>query len=337
MISSTSSSDRAPAGANPWFSIALTLLLAAAALGTLEQFWRARGHRPTVIDDEALWCQQRQRAVGSRVIALVGTSRILLGTSLDRIRLRLPGYEPVQLAIGGKHPLAVLRDLADDESFQGVAIVSVVAQAFERRFVDDQEDFVRACREPWRLEPRVARLLRTPLEEHLVVMTPRVSLREVGRSVFTSRQLPSPWWVHRNADRSGSIDYALWKPAAPGVRPIRHYYYARSVSPAAVWLAATAPVEGWIRKIVNRGGSVALVRLPTSGDQWKRDEQHYPRARYWDAFAAQSVAPTFHFSDDLRLASFEQPDDSHVGADDIAAFTDALFEGLQARGVFANH
>ncbi len=316
--------------------MALAIAVAVATLAGLEQFWRARGHRPTVIDDEALWCEQRERVDSRPTIALVGASRILLATSLERIRHRYPDYEPVQLAIGAKHSLAVLRDLASDDDFRGIAVVSLTAQAFEPRFWDDQEDWVQACRAPWRLEQRVARRLRTGLEERLVVMAPRVSLREVGRGVFGSGELPSPWWIHRSADRSGSIDYALWKPAPAGYRPVRRFYYARTVSSESAWLAASAPVEQWIDQIVNRGGRVALVRLPTAGDQWKRDETHYPRARYWDAFAARTVATTFHFSDDPRLAAFELPDGSHIGAGDIPAFTDALFDGLEARGLFAN-
>ena len=78
------------------------------------------------------------------------------------------------------------------------------------------------------------------------------------------------------------------------------------------------------RRIRARGGQVIFVRMPTSEPLWTRQARAYPRADYWDRFAAASGSPTIHFADYPSLSCFECPDYSHLDASDAPAFSHAL-------------
>ena len=86
-------------------------------------------------------------------------------------------------------------------------------------------------------------------------------------------------------------------------------------------------------RIRARGGRVILVRFPTSGALWTSvDERFYPRAEYWDVFAARTGMHMLHFQDVPGLAGFDCPDGSHIDAKDRTAFTEALLDALDERG-----
>ena len=54
----------------------------------------------------------------SAEVAIVGDSRILFDTDLDRFEA-LTGVRPVQLAIHGTSALTLLEDVADNPNFKG--------------------------------------------------------------------------------------------------------------------------------------------------------------------------------------------------------------------------
>jgi hypothetical protein len=82
-----------------------------------------------------------------------------------------------------------------------------------------------------------------------------------------------------------------------------------------------------------RGGKAYFVVLPKSGHIKAMDDQRYPRALFWDRFAALSQAPALHFEDVAGLRELKCPDGSHLDYRDRARFTAALVEalGLDAR------
>ena len=85
--------------------------------------------------------------------------------------------------------------------------------------------------------------------------------------------------------------------------------------------------------IERRGGKVVFVRMPTSDEHWALDESKYPKALYWDRFAAVAEATAIHFLDVPGLAGFECPDTSHLDTRDSVAFTGRLVHELLDRGV----
>jgi hypothetical protein len=120
--STSSSSDRIPPG-NWGGSWVAALLLVALSLGGWESFWRARGFRPSLNDDAALWALSRKEASNGDPdsVVFVGASRIQLGLNTE-VFAEKTGKRPIVLAIDGESPIPVLRNLASDESFRGLVI-----------------------------------------------------------------------------------------------------------------------------------------------------------------------------------------------------------------------
>src|SRR6185295_19173605 len=76
-----------------------------------------------------------------RAVALLGASRIEFGVDPELLSHELGGRPVAMLAVNGRYPLAALRELADDPSFIGLAIVGVDARGMQRRHWDMQQSY----------------------------------------------------------------------------------------------------------------------------------------------------------------------------------------------------
>ena len=74
-------------------------------------------HAGDLDNSEVAGSRSSARSAGAPV-AIVGDSRILFDTDLDRFEA-LTGVRPVQLAIHGTSALTLLEDVADDPNFKG--------------------------------------------------------------------------------------------------------------------------------------------------------------------------------------------------------------------------
>src|SRR5688572_2585068 len=128
MPSSTSNSEvefRRPIPALPWRGLLLaTLVLTAGATVAWEIRARSLGYAPGLNDTSDLWADQRE-AVKPDSIVLIGDSRMLFDTDLDVLEQGL-GQRPIQLALVGSCAYPVLENLANDESFRGTVIASLL-------------------------------------------------------------------------------------------------------------------------------------------------------------------------------------------------------------------
>ena len=89
---------------------------------------RSIGYAPTLNDTEDLWVQARRRVQPESVV-IVGESRPVFDLDLDELEKGL-GKRPVQLALPGSCAYPVFDDLANDESFHGTIICSIVPGMF---------------------------------------------------------------------------------------------------------------------------------------------------------------------------------------------------------------
>ena len=112
-------------GAESRSSSWLTVFAAAAAW---EIYVRSIGYGPTLNDTEDLWVQARRRVQPESVV-IVGDSRPVFDLDLDELERGL-GKRPVQLALPGSCAYPVFADLANDESFHGTIICSIVPGMF---------------------------------------------------------------------------------------------------------------------------------------------------------------------------------------------------------------
>jgi hypothetical protein len=331
MPSSTSSSE-----ARAWLATGLAVLVAAAAvLGAVEWHWRARGYVPTVLDSTQLWARQRQRVdmTTPRALVLLGASRTEYGLDLPTLRARLPGYEPVMLAVNGLYPLAVLRDLAKDEDFRGVVLCDIESHGLLREYVDLQQPWVDYYHQRWTPSWRLHRAVLTRWQQLAVIANPDFGALASLRRAFLGGE-PFRNYVDYHADRSGDIDYRKTDPEATK----RHFAETVEGNIARMprrdpeeWLRDLAPVFGWVRAIQARGGQVIFYESPTSGLTRQINERLFPPAQYWDRFAAASPAPALSANAIPALAATPLPDDSHIDYRDKAAYTNRLVDALESR------
>ena len=333
MLSSTSSSEPIAPGTRWGRSLLGAVLVAATAVSLVEVVWRSAGHRPTVVDSRDLWAYHRAAATraGEAAVVLLGSSRMQLDVDTERFRERLPDRPLVQLAIDDSQPVAVLRDLAADDSFRGTAIVDVTTWGLSRVAREGQQPYVEHYRSVSTANTRLSARLGSLVRSRLVILNPQV---ELGTLVRTGRPGP-PFYLQTLADRSRRADFTLVD--LEGHRAFRaRNLAAQPRSPDAdAWLAEALEVDELARTIRDRGGEVAFVRLPSSGASWEFTARTYPKSIYWDRFAAAATSPTLHFRDVPAMADLECPDGSHLDVRDTPGFTDSLIDALQSLGVLS--
>ncbi len=316
----------------------LALVLAVAGLCGLETTWRAIGIEACVRDDFALWCVQRDRAsaAAERGVVLLGASRMQSDVVPEAFREGCPGALVAQLALDGRLPLAALHDMALDTRVTGTVLCSITPQALLPESWPHQEPYVDYYRHQWNPYRRYLRTVHTLLQRHLCILLPEFQLQRVFWQLVRG-QTPKQVILTR-ASRQREMHYGrlydLNAYAQSRLERTRRYYEGLDYEAGPeVWRGYIARVREDVRQIQARGGRIAFLRLPTSGSIRALDEQYFPRAKYWDLFAATVGAPAIHFEDVPALASFDCPEGSHLEYPDALAFTAALVEELKRRGL----
>lgn len=337
MPSSTFSSEpRRIPGARWGTTWVLAVLLAVGAVWLCERATRRTGQRPSVSDDPIWWAVARRQVDNDpKVVAFVGTSRMELAYSSQAFAQSAPHLRGVQLAIHGLRAVDVLEDLAADEHFRGLAVVDVNEQDIgwnnepngTLAYLDRAHAF-------WRAPGALAnRYLAANAQKELAVLA--VGGRRIITSLLGKRSWPAPHPVVGDYDRTSHGYYnSLSDPAT--LRKSATFRYANFVAPpppAEQWLVFAARYDSLARAIRSHGGDVVFVRLPSSGKLAELFERDYPKARYWDAFAKLSTAPTIHYRDVPAMASITCPDEMHLDQSDQVAFTSALVQSLRSRGL----
>ena len=335
MPSSTFSSEPRKIPAGRWGAIWLVALaLAVAATWRLERLTRDGGQRPSVVDDPYLWSLTRHEVdADPRIVAFLGASRMALGYSAPAFAEAAPGLRGIQLSISDHLPFGVLEDLADDESFRGVAVLDFIEPEITDPLHPDGITYAERARTLWRAPGALAnRYLASHAQARLAVLA--VGGRRIVNSVTGARRWPAPAWVAIDRERSSHGDYSLATPAALRARSERRVAVLPPPLSPEAWLAALANhLEPMIRRIRARGGEVVVVHMPIDGLLAGKVDEQYPRRLYWDVFAARSSAHVIHFRDIPAMAALDCPDDMHLDQRDQAAFTRALVEVMRERGV----
>ena len=338
MPSSTSSSEPITPR-RPWLrSFALGLLLASVGLGGTEMFLRSQGHRPSVIDNKALWAWHRHRVYdrdGKKTVVLLGASRIQLGFVPAKFEQAFPGYRVVQLAVDGHQAAATLLDLARDARFTGIVLWSATCASLRRNARYDQQAWVDYYHDRsgslWMVGKELGLEVSLALQERFALVYPAVRPDTFVKTLIRKQTLPRPFYLTTSRDRSRMAAYTI-----ADIGHLRRYgiaVEAHTRPSTKQWLREALCYEPWIQEIKNRGGDVVLVRYITTGEHWARDERSYPKALYWDELAKRTGATTVHFADVPSLRDYECPDFSHLDARDAGRYTVALGNELARRGV----
>lgn len=327
-----------------------------AFVGVMELRLAARGFQPDTVDSSRIWGRERARVdeLGSHALIMVGSSRVLLDPDFQVLRQQT-GLEPVELGVDGSSFLPILEGLAADPKVTGTVVVDLApnilayparwdaAYAYERDYEQQQQslqlpDFARS-------EGYLSDLVRGHLRSYADGTRPLTALLQ-----RILRKDPTPQYLRMLPDREMPADYSRL--------PITQFYYMRvmrnlgqsvpitgrsyrdiesdlaahiAALPAAdnsLYLAALPAMRDITRAIQAHGGRVIYTTFPTSGYVRMTDDRRFPRALFWDRFAAAVPAPAVNFEDVPVLRSFHCPDGSHLDYHERPAFSFALVQAL---------
>ncbi len=317
----------------------IALILACVALLLVDRHWRALGREAQIIDSKQLWSLQRDRVYDRDELPVVflGASRTLYGIEPKAWRERNPAHKPIQLAVNGHHPLAVLLDLARDDDFNGLVLVDVDPYALLAQYQGMQQPWVDHYHQRWTPSWRLHRIVLNAWQRISVLANPELALLPSLRHYFEGgRPMGQEATVSSNRSSTIRFDRIDLVGSRAAFEEVAEMKLKFEIPPPDEYLAALADVISAARTIEARGGRVVFWQPPVSGKLLLAEQVQMQRARYWDRFAAQPGIHTLHFADVPAMMHFDLPDLSHVRTEDRVALTEALYDALEARGLLPN-
>lgn len=321
----------------------MTVVLLATAL-VLAALWEgllaARGIEPNPQPAEMQhWLQTYDRAMHDPAdVMLIGSSRVQVGMSpVEFARVFTVDQSRVaNLGAPYSSSLPVLRELADNERFQGYAVVEVLPVHWFGG--------ARSRVEPWLQQAARPRMyLNAELISHSLYRrnarsaaghgpTQEIALWFAGPTVSGSHDgltgtLHGSRWFE--VDDSGLSQAARAMLAEQEVQQFR--LSGQNPTPAQLQ-ALIAETRDLVSRIESRGGAVLLVRMPSDRQVRQVEDARFPDDRYWKLLAAELPGHCLHFADDPILRNLDTYDGSHLGAANASVFSRRLAEILKARG-----
>jgi hypothetical protein len=321
-----------------WRTAAGTALaLFVCALGTWE--WRMRSLGLEAGDlgaTRGAWVAARRRIdAGDVPLAIMGSSRVLFGTSLNDFE-QIAGVRPLQLAMQGSSTRRFMANIAADADFKGLLIVDTTPLNFYRSggglfdgVLDHYRDQSLSQRSDHWLDQRLQRhfayldadyrLLKliereSRLAERDGVGGPYRTVWKVAET-YEDRQTYT-WDRLQHDERLRAHAIAVWR--ANMKRP-------PALSPAE-FAAVIAATRADVEKIRARGGDVVFVRPPSCGELAEIENTKFPRAQAWDRLLHETRTRGFHFADHEATMALNCVEESHLSHADAVVFTRACAE-----------
>ena len=358
MPSSTSSSDMPEQSAEPVFerplpalgrSALIALLVAFLLLLSWEIWVRSQGVTPSYRNSDGAWAEQRRRIATDAGDGWVfaGSSRVFFNMQLS-VWERLDGRRPLQLALEGTAPVAVLEGLAEDQDFTGKVIVGVAPGLFFSGYEYRREAIdrfagetptqwfghkVSVLAEPYlafyNFDFALAPILRRqplPLREGVEF---KLDVRKLSNM---ERDRNTRLWDKLNddvayRDLAKQIWAQNWTPLAELPPPVREGLLEKRSKQLERAIAA-------VEKINARGAEVIFMQMPYEGHYATSEIDIAPRHLTWDILIEQTGALGLHFQDHKEMQGYWLPEWSHMTASEADRFTEAFY-GLVQRELAA--
>ena len=321
----------------PWGRVALAVVLAV-ALGTvaLEVNARRLGLQPGDLDNsETDWAHERAR-LADATVAIVGDSRILFDTNLDRFE-QLTGERPVQLAIHGTSARTLLKDVAANPEFKGLLIVGLADTMFFQPF-DGYGGYIHDRKRYESPANKASAVLDHALQRQVAFLDSSYRLSVIARRLdpgFRGRP-DSPYHdIWKLAEVGGDRQTWMWPRIVTDRRLRAHARFAwegfKEKLPFTPGLIAKGLGESVaaVKAIRARGGEVVFVRPPSDIHLRLNEEAQVPKARGRSALLARTASVGVH-NDDLppQLRRLAMPEWSHLTRACATVFTDAYVRRL---------
>lgn len=328
-----------PVPPQPWGGILLAVaIIVTAAMAVWEWRMRALGLEPGDIrDNPSFWAEQRRRIDNENVpIAIVGDSRILFDTNLDRFDA-LTGIRPVQLALAGTNARPFLEELSHDPHFKGLAIVGISensyfrldgglnANALDRYHFESPAQ--RASFVIYRWLSRVFGFM--DAEYRLSVLVRR--LDHGMRPHAANDPYDEPWKLSYNGeDRNTSMwPRIVTEPYLLGhMRAFWARGYGAPPVPDDIIQMTLKLTRDSVDRIRARGGDVIFLRPPSTGPYRIAENRKVPRAHVWDALLAAANVKGLRADDDPVENGLFLPEFSHLTRECARVYTDSYVRRL---------
>ncbi|MDC8014965.1 hypothetical protein [Tahibacter soli] len=321
----------------PWPAmLATAALIFCLALGVWEWRMRAIGLAAGDLGDSPSgWAEQRRRLdAGGVQVAIVGDSRILFGTDLDRYE-RVTGVRPVQLALPGTNGRYLLENVAHHSSFDGLLIVGISEVHYfgnpPGRATDALARYAFESPSQWS-----GQQLYVMLSRELAFLDDNYRLSKLVRRLDhgwragARGEYGRPWKLYTMTDDRQA---RMWAPIErPGFLQDHARYAWFAAPPRKLDDAVIASTQRITREAVAairaRGGEVVFLRPPASGPLHEKQVAALPRARGWDPLLRDAGVQGVYFDDEPAMRGLAIPEYSHVSAACATVYTDAYARAL---------
>jgi hypothetical protein len=312
---------------------------AATTLMTAAWEWNARtniGLRAGDIDDSPQAWAEARRAASSAEVAIVGDSRILFDTDLDRFE-KMTGVRPVQAAIVGTNGRALLENFANDAKFKGLLIVGMADTSYFRpQGVGIGGPYLKSFNKNDKPSQLTGLWLDRWLQNYLAFMDSDYRLSrwaprfDNGWRKGTDSPYDDVWKI---SETFPGRQYFMWDrietdPYLQGHARYAWHGFKRPPLPRAVADKVIERSAEAVRRIRARGGDVIFVRPPSAPALRVYEEKSLPRSVGWDRLLVGANAKGIHADDLPQAQKLVLPELSHLSRKCAAVFTDAYVRRL---------
>ena len=321
----------------PWggiaFGVAVALVLGVSALEVNAR--RLDLHAGDLDNSEVEWVKERAHSE-SAPVAIVGDSRILFDTDLDRFEA-LTGVRPVQLAIHGTSALTLLDDVSQNPNFHGLLVVGLADTMFFQPF-DGYGGYVRHRNDFKSPSGRIGIEIDHVLQRRLAFLDSNYRLSVLAHRLDKDFRpgvegpLDDIWKIQEVGERRQTW---MWdRIERPG--PLQaHARWAwkgfKEKFPFTPQLIAKgqARAKKAVDAIRARGGDVVFVRPPSGPQLRVNEEAQVPKAKGWDMLLRNTHSVGVHFDDlPASVQGLTLPEYSHLTRKCAIVFTDAYVRRL---------
>ena len=324
--------------ARPWVWMGIVAFVLACLLLSAWE-WNARnriGLRAGDIDDSPqAWAEQR-RIASTAPIAIVGDSRILFDTDLDRFE-QLTGVRPIQVSHVGTNARPLLEHFANDAQFKGLLIVGLAdTMYFGMPVIGLGGDAVHNFEKNGLPSQLTGLWIDRFLQRHIAFLDSEYRLSTQLKQVDKGwrRGVDSPYEdVWKISESFDGRQYFMWDRIETDAYLRGHARHAwdgfkgESIPPKLAAKVVERSAEA-IRRIRARGGEVVFVRPPSAPQLRANEEKRIPRATGWDQLVRGTGAAGVHADDLVRAQNLAMPEWSHLTRRCATVFTDAYVRDL---------
>ena len=337
----------------PWRGLAFAAaLLTLGATVAWEIRARAWGYAPGLNDTSDLWADAREQVKPDSIVVM-GDSRALFDMDLDALQQGL-GRRPVQLALVGSCPYPILENLANDETFHGTVISSLIPLGWlAPPPAPPYKNSLRALKRyrERNAAQRAGHHLGMFLEEHLAFMKQEdLTLEQLLKQLpipnrayaQVGPRLP-PYFQTTDRDRRTRMTDSCAQPGPLQERVKNVWLPLFTPPPPPPFVPPEAFAKGMgetiekrfadtvtaVKKIQARGGKVVFVRFPMNEPLKDLEDKLTPKAGPWTRIINETGAPGIYFEDYPELAGFVCPEWSHLSGPDSVEFTKRLVPHLR--------